>query len=198
MLGMSDRNNSNQLTLYAADSPVKISQSQQISRPAWTVNKADCGGKCFESFGSYDRATHSLKTSQGLLHSDSTECLQILPQSGLMRSGKLYTHPISVVRQRGKDFLWLPTITATDWQKKRSSLKVALRILNQSKSQRSTQYILTVLGVSIRAYPAIYCWMMGFSRNFLTAPLINFLKNSPKAREMRLSPKSPNLSADKF
>lgn len=51
------------------------------------------GRKCGASLAKWDRNTCSWKTSQGTLFSDSTQCLERLPTTGLMRAGQLYGLP---------------------------------------------------------------------------------------------------------
>lgn len=57
------------------------------------VKKADSGQSLHGSFGYYDPDSCSLKTSQVSLFGGSTESLETLPNSGSMRSGRLYERP---------------------------------------------------------------------------------------------------------
>ena len=56
---------------------------------------ATSGLKFGESWAKYDRATSSWKMCQGTFAWDSTECLEILPNSGSMQSGLLSRRPMS-------------------------------------------------------------------------------------------------------
>ena len=65
----------------------------QVSEQGSQGREAVSGEPCSIPFAVFDPGTYSLRTSQLSLFEDSTECCQILPQSGSMRNGRLYERP---------------------------------------------------------------------------------------------------------
>ncbi len=75
-----------------ADSPVKTS-ALLASEPAWTDGSPDSGSSTPASFARYDPASSSWRTSQVSLFGGLTAFSARLPNSGTMRSGRLYPLP---------------------------------------------------------------------------------------------------------
>ena len=63
------------------------------SAPAWTDRSPDSGSSTPASFARYDPASSSWRTSQTSLFGGLTEYSERLPNSGTMRSGRLYRLP---------------------------------------------------------------------------------------------------------
>lgn len=91
-----------------AVSPARIFPSL-VKALGWRVADQDFGTSMPASLASYDRDTRLWKTSERLLFEDSTPCLDRLPKSGMMRSGKIYAPPMSERPTVGKESGLLPT-----------------------------------------------------------------------------------------
>lgn len=87
-----EQQTSEQLTLFAADSPVRISATPARA-PASTVSAAGCGESSPDLLASYDPATRSWRTSQLCLDGAWQEFSGTWPRSGMTRSGTLYQLP---------------------------------------------------------------------------------------------------------
>lgn len=83
------------LTWYLEDFLARTCRSPELAR-VLTDRAADCGEKWPASLARYDRATHTLKTAQGSLFSDLTECSVTLPRSGSLLNGMCYQRPTLV------------------------------------------------------------------------------------------------------
>jgi len=78
------------------------------------AKEAGYGVKWRESLAKYDPATHSLRTRQGLLFEDSTECCATLPQWGIMQNGECWGVCTRVDGTCGNGFGYWPTPNACD------------------------------------------------------------------------------------
>ena len=88
------------------------------------MNAQVFGGKCGESWASYDPDTSSWRTSQASLFEDSTAFSDRFPKSGMMRNGELY--PLTMSEHPTSDNasgLWPTPLaqeakhgTVTDWE----------------------------------------------------------------------------------
>src|SRR3990167_186026 len=96
------------------DSPVKIFRLQEKRRESKKEQEADYGLSSLKRLGYYDQDTSSLRTYQKLLTTDSQQFLQILPKSGMMRSGMIYELPILAHGTKENGFSSLPTPTVMD------------------------------------------------------------------------------------
>lgn len=81
------------LTLYRADFLAKTCPSPELAQ-GLTAHEAGCGESLRGSLARFDRDSHSLKTVQDSLFSDSTACSVTLPRSGSMRNGECFQRPI--------------------------------------------------------------------------------------------------------
>jgi hypothetical protein len=105
------------LTSSAEDSPARTSATPE-SAPESTESAADCGASTRASFGSYDRATSSWKTSQLCFTGEWSEFSETWPRAGTMRSGKAYELPMLARRtEESESGLW-PTPQAHDVRKR--------------------------------------------------------------------------------
>lgn len=100
----------NDLPLFAVDTPVNLSASQDVE----TANKTHdtCGRGYAQLLAHYDPITQSWKTSEATSGSDSTPCLQTLPVSGMTQNGRLYQLPRWVPRTLENGSLLWPTLSA--------------------------------------------------------------------------------------
>lgn len=124
--------NSNQSTSSPEDSHAKMSRKREKEKE-WLAKEVAYGKNTPALLGKYDPSTGSLKTFQASLLSDSMTSLQILPVSGMMRNGLIYSLPISEHHIEEKESLssatkhqmiqkfrdkihriFLPTIVASD------------------------------------------------------------------------------------
>ena len=78
-----------------------------------TESKAECGDTWRGWLAKYDRATSSWKTAQCSLLEDLTECLEILPRSGMTRDGLLWELPTLERRINVTDSGFWPTPTVS-------------------------------------------------------------------------------------
>lgn len=103
-----------QLTLFAEDSPARISPSLE-DRPALKLNAPDYGRSVPVLLGSFDPDTPSLRTSQTCLleseESGLSEFSGTFPRSGMMCSGTVYQLPnlARTITEIGSGLLPTPT-----------------------------------------------------------------------------------------
>ncbi len=96
------------LTSFSGDSPVSLSLS--LARTKEQMTREIAGPIPSESLAKYDPDTHSWKTSQlSLLTNTVSELSQTLPVSGIVVSGILYQRPSLVHPTFGIDSGYLPT-----------------------------------------------------------------------------------------
>ena len=115
------------LTWFLADFRARTSASPEAGK-ASTVSAAGSGEKWPASLAKYDPDSHSLKTAQGSLFSDSIESSVTLPRSGSMRSGECFQQPIlmppMIVNGCGSSRETFPTPTVCgNYNKKGASAK---------------------------------------------------------------------------
>lgn len=103
-----------QSTSSQGDSPAKTS-AQPGAEPELTATGRVFGLSSLELLGSYDPDTSSLKTVPSSDPADSTQFLDRLPRSGMMRSGIVYQREPSVPLTRGTASGLLPTPTAQEY-----------------------------------------------------------------------------------
>lgn len=107
--GASDDTISNQLTLFAADSPARTYRSPALA-PDWTAPDPGSGGSTPELFARYDPATSSWKTSQPCLVEDWGPCLRTWPRAGMTRNGIAYQRrPLAPLTDAIASGLWPAT-----------------------------------------------------------------------------------------
>ena len=88
-----------------------------------TENEVECGNTWRGWLAKYDQATFSWKTAQCSLLEDLTECLEILPRSGMTRDGLLWGLPMLERRISATDYGSWPTPTVSgNYNKKGLSL----------------------------------------------------------------------------
>lgn len=153
----------------------------QAASSASMENDLDCGLSSTECFANYDPNTHSLRTWQTCLFSDSTAFCQTLPEAGLMRSGKCYlVQPLApLMSVRG--FSSLPTPGARDYRD--VSMKAAYAA-SLARHQPSLATEILLAGIGGQRIGQIYEWVMGFPHGFLA--------NGLRDTEMPSNPQSPN------
>lgn len=100
------------LTLFAVGT--LASRSPRPERCLAPRTTATSGLRSATPFAHYDPDTHSWKTSQLTLASDSTPYSPTLPASGSMRNGALYLHPRWVLPSEGPDCSYWPTPKAAN------------------------------------------------------------------------------------
>jgi len=103
----------NQICLPEA-SRARTSVSQGKEKASRKAKGPDFGGSMQKPFAYYNRDTHSLRTFQCLLNGALTLSLQTLPKWGMMRNGVCYQLPPSERCIKGREFLFLPTLTASE------------------------------------------------------------------------------------
>ena len=99
-----------QIGLSPVVSPVRtfrVREKVPVSKGGGRVFGLPCG----TLLGYYDPGTVSLKTLEQSLIGDSMLCLETLPRSGTMRSGKIYAQATWVLRTEGKESGLWPTPT---------------------------------------------------------------------------------------
>lgn len=135
----------------------------------------DCGTSLRESFGYFDHATSSLRTSQRCLPlSDETdellrppqsqEFLVTYPSSGTMRSGKLYRLPEWAHHTDENECSSLPTPAARDYR------DVSLNQAYPAQRKRHQPSLATetlIAGIGGERICQVYLWAMGFPRGWL-------------------------------
>ena len=102
------------LTLYLEDFHAKICQPLETELDL-TEKDQDFGERWGGLLAKLDPDTFLWKTPQCSLITDSTECLEIYPNWGLMQNGVLWEQTPLVHPTEGKDFGWWPTPVASDW-----------------------------------------------------------------------------------
>jgi hypothetical protein len=110
-------NASPELTCSAGGFHAKTSALPTPARregPESTATEADSGESLRELLASYDQSMSSWRTVQRSLFGDSTECLATLPDSGLMRSGRLYELPRWGPGMGENECTFVPTPLASD------------------------------------------------------------------------------------
>jgi len=100
------------LTSFLAGFHARTCQSQDEAQ-GLMEHAAGCGENLRGLLARYDPATHSLKTVQGSLFSDLTECSVTLPRSGTMRNGECYQRPMLERRTKESGFGLLPETIPT-------------------------------------------------------------------------------------
>ena len=103
--------NSNELTLSAADFPVKTSATLG-SEPALTESVQDSGANTSGSFAFYDPASCLWKTWQRYLDGDLAPYSATWPRAGTMRNGTAFQRPPLAPLTAVTDFSLLPTPSA--------------------------------------------------------------------------------------
>lgn len=98
------------LTSWQEGFRVKTSVLQGKAQES-TGSAAECGGTWRGWLAKYDQATFSWRTAQCSLLGDSTECLEILPRSGMTRDGLLWELPTLERRTSETDSGCWPTPT---------------------------------------------------------------------------------------
>ena len=102
------------LTWYLEDFLAKTCQ-QREGEPVLTEPDQDSGEKWRGWLAKYDPDSCSWKTPQCSLITDSDECLQIYPTSGLMRDGLLWEQMRLALNTTETEYGLLPTPTARDF-----------------------------------------------------------------------------------
>ena len=111
-------NTEDQLTLFAADSPAKISQLQESKKASKRAPVAASGQNAPAYLGKFDQSTQSLKTSQRCCLETTgdgfSEFSGTFPRSGMMQSGTVYRlHTLARLTGEIESGL-LPTPNASD------------------------------------------------------------------------------------
>jgi len=102
------------LTSYLAAFHVKTCLRQE-TEPVLTEQDQDSGKKWQGWLAKYDPATYLWKTAQCSLITDSEECLETYPTSGLMRNGLLWEQTRLALNTTETEYGLLPTPTARDF-----------------------------------------------------------------------------------
>ncbi len=173
----------NPLTLLLGGFPALTSLWAKKTDSDLMEMPVDYGQNNSEFFASYDPDTHSLKTLQGLLFSDSTESCQTLPPSGSMLNGKCYLEPVLVHQMSVRGYSSLPTPGHRDYRD--VSMKEAYAA-SRDGHQPSLATEILLAGVGGQRIGQIYEWVMGFPYDFLGSSL--------ECTETPLSPQSLNGS----
>ena len=132
------------------------------------------GRSAAESWASYDRASHSLRTSQGCLLPNedgaTTECCLTWPRSGMMLSGTAYPLPplASPTNEIGRGYLW-STPTAT-MPMEAESPNGRIRILPSGRPRKisrkgtdgSMNWCQLALHNGVSPTPNLCEWFMGY------------------------------------
>ena len=102
------------LTLFLEGFRAKIYQ-QRANEKVLTEPDRDCGEKWHGWLAKYDPDSCLWKTPQCSLITDSEECLETYPTSGLMRDGLLWEQMRLVLNTTETEYGLLPTPTARDF-----------------------------------------------------------------------------------
>jgi len=102
------------LTLFREDSLAKICRLREKEQDL-TEQDQDFGEKWHGWLARYDHDLFSWKTAQCSLITDSEECLEIYPTSGLMRNGLLWEQTRLALNTTEPEYGLLPTPTARDF-----------------------------------------------------------------------------------
>ena len=100
------------LTLWREAFHAKTYQSPEKAQEL-TESEAECGNTWRGWLAKYDRATSLWRTAQCSFLEDLTECLEILPRSGMTRDGLLWELPTLERRTNVTDFGSWPTPTVS-------------------------------------------------------------------------------------
>jgi hypothetical protein len=102
------------LMLYLEDFHAKTCLQQEKAQDL-TAQDQDFGEKWRGWLAKYDPDSYSWKTAQCSLITDSEECLEIYPTSGLMRDGLLWEQTRLALNTTETEYGLLPTPTARDF-----------------------------------------------------------------------------------
>lgn len=122
------------------------------------------GERCAGLLATYDQDTCSWKTSKCCSDEDSAPCLEILPKSGMTRSGNLYQQPKLGFHNPGSDCGYLPTLPASE-ERDSSKARILARLDKGGRVARricSTSQILRSSDLIVSLNPSFAEWMMGF------------------------------------
>lgn len=130
------------------------------------VKNRDFGKSTRVLFGRLDLESSSLKTAQCSLEEDLKTSFAIFPSSGMMLNGDCFMLPSSDMITSGQGFTVWPTPAASDGTRllrKVESYKKYLRNNHQDK----LVYQCHLNGMTANQTLAVYCWMMGFTPNWI-------------------------------
>ena len=102
------------LTLYLAAFHAKTCHQREKEQDSMEQDQ-DSGKKWHGWLAKYDPDSYSWKTAQCSLITDSEECLEIYPNSGLMRDGQLWEQTRLALNTTETEYGLLPTPTARDF-----------------------------------------------------------------------------------
>lgn len=154
----------NKSTSLSEDSRAKILANSTQKEKVYKEKRVVFGDFINERLGKYDQNTHSLKTFQHSLTTDSPKSLQTLPRSGMMRNGVLYPLKPLALPIREKEFSYLPTPTESDHKnhpKNWKNKKLENFSFNLSH-EVGMRYELAFGKESPHLNPGFVEWMMGF------------------------------------
>lgn len=160
-------------------SPARIFPSL-VKGLGWLVSVPGSGGNIGDSFGTYDPATQSWKTSEPSLFEDLPMYWDRLPRSGMMRNGKIYGLPMSARPiAENESGLW-PTPTKSDAKAHRNNPDVLASCWGKDYQQRVNYKYAHDFGMNPSSQ--VWGWLMGYPLNW----------SKLKDTAIVLSLKSPN------
>ena len=161
---MSEKKISQQQTLFAADSHVKMSHLSGKGRGLKASGQRS-GQSSIVLFAKFAPDGSLLKTSQGYLQVTMEGSLQRFygnfPKSGIMQNGTLYQRQHLEHRIGGIESSSLPTPRAADY-KGAVSLKSALGVLKRGFSPNLPEFILIAEQADGQMNPEFHEYLMGF------------------------------------
>ena len=161
---MSEKKISQQPTLFAADSPVKMSHLSGKGQ-GLKAKGLRSGQSSIVSFAKFAPDGLLLKTSQGYSQVTMEGSLQKFygnfPKSGIMQNGTLYQRQPLEHRIGGIESSSLPTPRAADY-KGAVSLKSALGVLKRGFSPNLPEFILIAEQADGQMNPEFHEYLMGF------------------------------------
>lgn len=147
------------LTLSVAGSPARMSRTLTQEAKDSTVIGRGFGLNTPELLASFDRSSLSWRTSQLLLMTDSTECLDRLPSSGTMLNGRLYQRAPWVPHIHESACSSVPTPTASDFRGGRT--KETSEKVGRGPKNNYRDFCRQILGLRYPS-PELTEWHMGF------------------------------------
>lgn len=132
------------------------------------------GRSAAESWASYDRASHSLRTSQVCLplngEEATTECCQTWPRSGMMLSGTAYLlAPLaSPTNEIGRGYLWSTPTATMPMEKEAPTGRTRIlpsgrpRKISRKGTDGSMNWCQLALHNGVSPTPTLCEWFMGY------------------------------------
>ena len=149
--------------LLPEDSPVRTSVVPGKKKDL-TEKGQVFGLRCGELLGTCNLDFCLEKTSELYLFEDSTEYLEALPKSGMMRNGKIYEQVTWVRRIDENGYGLLPTPRASDGdiagrQKQKTNYEMAFKRFGKWGLRLSEVFVMTL---GLPHQPELSEWMMGY------------------------------------